>query len=146
MILRTMHNVYVAHFSHKEGCSKHPIPEELNGMRIYKDKHKQSKHCHSSYCYLHEGHCVRNKQQQCVTDAPTSGGWAHCIPSDQFVKAKGRKIAFTRAVKAFPINLRAELWIAYLSQIKEGKKIKREKLRLAEDKAWRRSHRTRAGS
>jgi hypothetical protein len=38
------------------------------------------------------------------------------------------------------------LWIAYLSQVKEGKKIKPEKLRLAEDKAWRRSHRTRASN
>ena len=37
-------------------------------------------------------------------------GYAKCSPRDQFTRAKGRKIAFTRAIQGFSKSERAQLW------------------------------------
>ncbi len=63
---------------------------------------------------LHDGPCI---DAPCVVPAQ----WittARCHPVDQFVKAKGRKVALTRAMAAMglPKAARTALWRSYLRQ------------------------------
>jgi hypothetical protein len=63
------------------------------------------------HCYVHEGKCT---QHPC--NGPAMHGTTRCSHLDQFVKAKGRKIAFTRAISSLPATTRALLWREYLKQ------------------------------
>lgn len=66
---------------------------------------------HITFCAVHIGPC-RAKQRPCGTPAYT--GRAVCSPLDQYVKATGRKIAFTRAIEPLPRDVRERLWHHYL--------------------------------
>ena len=40
---------------------------------------------------------------------------AYCNPSDQFNKAKGRKLALARAIESLPRAERGQIWAAYFA-------------------------------
>ena len=42
-------------------------------------------------------------------------GRAFCNPSDQFNKAKGRKLALARAIESLPRAERGQIWAAYFA-------------------------------
>ena len=42
---------------------------------------------------------------------------AYCNPSDQFNKAKGRKLALARAIESLPRAERKQIWAAYFAAI-----------------------------
>ena len=44
-------------------------------------------------------------------------GEAHCNPSDQFNKAKGRKLALARAIESLPRAERKQIWAAYFAAV-----------------------------
>ena len=45
------------------------------------------------------------------------GGHADCSIHDQFSRAKGRKIALTRAIARFPKSVRRQVWEAYFKRV-----------------------------
>jgi hypothetical protein len=74
-------------------------------------------------CIFHAGECVG---RECIDkyveleegDSYVSIGQAKCNTMDQFSKAKGRILAFTRALSTHPATafnpeLRGELWASY---------------------------------
>jgi hypothetical protein len=66
-------------------------------------------------CTIHPGPC-KEKARPCNT--PESRiGTALCSVRDQFVRKTGKKIALTRAMDAFPRELRAKLWHEYLKRV-----------------------------
>ena len=63
-------------------------------------------------CLLHVGLCSASP---CAEDGSQWTGLARCAPTDQFVKAVGRKLALARAMQAaqLPKPTRAAIWAAY---------------------------------
>lgn len=65
-----------------------------------------------TYCRIHNGSCWLHEDRPCSKDT-TLKGWSRCSLADQFVKRKGRKLAFARAVHNLPRDARAKFWEAY---------------------------------
>jgi len=112
MVLRTESGIWVAHFSHSRQS------ESYSKIRA------------TTSCWMHEGACQRNEKGQCLISKRWSGQ-AQCSVSDQFVKATGRKLAFSRAVSTLPIQTRIRLWDSFLNQDSATKYIAQERLREA---------------
>jgi hypothetical protein len=90
--------VFIAHFHHYRVGGDHKL---WDGGTI---------------CTIHEGPCA-SKERPCGTMTAVSG-IARCSRKDSFVKAKGRKLSFTRAIAHMDRGTRARLWAAYFA--KEG--------------------------
>jgi hypothetical protein len=70
-----------------------------------------------SLCGIHGGFCVKaGKDQPCTV--PALHGRARASRADQFSRAVGRKLAFTRAIEPLPKDLRTMLWDAYWRQVR----------------------------
>lgn len=64
-----------------------------------------------TYCTVHIGDCKLSKRP-CETPGAHTG-LAKCNPIDNFVRWKGRKLSFTRAIASYPKQVRALLWDEY---------------------------------
>lgn len=69
---------------------------------------------HKTICSIHPTPCAK-KERPCGTPG-TLTGEAFCSVRDPFNKARGRKIAFGRAIESLPKPTRALLWNAYLNR------------------------------
>lgn len=69
-------------------------------------------------CRIHLSPCTAPTASDCGAK-PAGVGMAHCSYEDEFVKAKGRKIALARAMKGFnlPREIRMKLWMEYFKRI-----------------------------
>jgi hypothetical protein len=67
-----------------------------------------------TYCTVHHGPCKLNTRPCETSNSHT--GIAKCNPKDMFVRWKGRKLAFTRAISCYSPKLRTLLWAAYLAK------------------------------
>jgi hypothetical protein len=93
MVLQTGDTVYIAHFSHSVIARK-------------------------TDCGVHEGRCPRtNGKESCKAEVVWRGR-ARASLLDQFTRATGRKIAFTRAIAHLPKELRSKLWNAYWNEVR----------------------------
>lgn len=84
-------------------------------------------HCYplSTRVHIHDGQCVTLNDGPCVAgctgdqDTVLSGaGLAFCASSDQFNRAKGRKVALARAIRQFPKETRKRIWNGYFEQVR----------------------------
>jgi hypothetical protein len=99
---------FAAHFTHiKLGARESSMTLGRKPVFINRWSHK-------TVCTIHAGPCAA-KVRPCDTVGSVSGQ-ARCSRLDNFDKAKGRKLAFSRAISSFPRPLRAELWHDYLIQ------------------------------
>ena len=80
-------------------------------------------------CELHADECVDAKSTSEICGAELKGvGFSWCSSQDEFVKAKGRKIALARAMQNLgggymPRHIRQAIWFRYLSTVKERVRV-----------------------
>lgn len=67
---------------------------------------------HRTSCTVHLGLCTEKKRPCNTKDSITA--FALTSRKDNFDKAKGRKLALSRALTIYARELRAELWAEYL--------------------------------
>lgn len=75
---------------------------------------------------IHTGECMDSKFSSEICGVPYRGvGFAWCADQDEFVKAKGRKLALARAMKnlGLPRAERQEIWFRYLSIVNERVRV-----------------------
>ena len=96
MILTTSTDTYAVHFRH--------VDLSIAATRV----------THITECAIHAGKCFSGNRP-CMTLGETYG-CAQCCHLDNFNRAKGRKIAFGRALSPLPKDVRTSLWRAYLTK------------------------------
>ncbi len=92
MVLKLEKETYIAHFTHVRTAD-----------RLWEV---------TTLCTIHVAPCATSKRPCETLTAVT--GIARCSRKDNFEKAKGRKLAFTRAISHLPRDTRRQLWVAYL--------------------------------
>lgn len=106
---------WMAHFHTSE------VDVHDDGSKSWHNPDGKPRVCKVTHCTVHSGPCERLKPPSpplCLVKGQMTGT-AICgmFNPEQFVRATGRKIAFTRAVKSLPRNVRAALWTAYNTKI-----------------------------
>lgn len=87
-------------------------------------------------CEIHAGECIDSiyRPSEICGTRPHGVGFAFCNHQDEFVKAKGRKLALARAMNnvydkdnknrtALHRGIRTLVWAAYLSVVKERVRV-----------------------
>lgn len=96
---------YVAHIHHMPKANGRVRNHEFRGV---------------TSCRIHAGRCNAEKDKPCDVDT-LSYAITRCSIRDQFEKAVGRKIVFTRALRKIFFDDREQrraMWQSYFSQVK----------------------------
>lgn len=106
---------YRLHFRHwfNPEAPQKPVhqPLKMSGL-------PNARELNATSCAIHLGDCV-GKGRPCGTPG-TEVGHAECSVQDTFNRAKGRRVAFSRAIRAFPKHVRQQLWRQWLKSYPPG--------------------------